>query len=309
MFLIEGDQGTVLYTGDFRLYRHQSDRHGAVLAKKRIRTLYMDMTFFDPSVPQLPEREQACRALIDFLAHSSDTSFYLKTSARVGYEYIFTSVYRHFGTRLHVHSEQYHLYDCLPQVQQALTTDAVDTQMHVCWPPCSQAKSSIKVGFNRTDLFSVLYLSIQITLSVLWFTMQQQPFHSPLVQISPSLYRLCYSLHSSYNEICAFVRQISPTRVHPIALPGQMTPSRFQELLTHLGVAPPIARDSIRDSAPQPIKQRHQFISQQSTPDQHESDELDFDGHGTQTKSEKQLYQRICHLQQPFTDLNTRPQQ
>ncbi|CAF1028967.1 unnamed protein product, partial [Adineta ricciae] len=123
MLLFEGLHGTVLYTGDFRLYSHQSNRHRVILSKKRIDSLYIDMTFFEPSIRQLPQREQACGKLIDFIQQYQDRPFYLKTSARVGYEYIYMSLYQHFATPIHVSIEQYHLYDCLPQVQQALTTD------------------------------------------------------------------------------------------------------------------------------------------------------------------------------------------
>lgn len=146
MLLFEGLHGTVLYTGDFRLYSHQSNRHRVILSKKRIDSLYIDMTFFEPSIRQLPQREQACQKLIDFIQQHQDRHFYLKTSARVGYEYIYMSLYQHFATSIHVSTEQYHLYDCLPQVQQALTTDGQCTRLHACWPRCSHTNSSIKVS-------------------------------------------------------------------------------------------------------------------------------------------------------------------
>lgn len=151
MLLFEGSHGTVLYTGDFRLYSHQSNRHRLILSKKRIDTLYIDMTFFEPSIRQLPEREKSCQQLIHFIEQHDDKSFYLKLSARVGYEYIYMSLYQHFRILIHVNSEQYHLYDCLPQVQQALTIDNTRTKLHACWPPCSHAKSSIKVVIRKKN--------------------------------------------------------------------------------------------------------------------------------------------------------------
>ena len=35
--------------------------------KNCIDTLYIDMTFFEPTIRQLPEREQACQKLIHFI--------------------------------------------------------------------------------------------------------------------------------------------------------------------------------------------------------------------------------------------------
>lgn len=148
MLLFEGSHGTVLYTGDFRLYSHQSNRHRLILSKKPIDKLYIDMTFFEPTIRKLPEREQACEKLIQFIDQHPINHFYLKTSARVGYEYIYIKLYQHTGQLIHVHPEQYQLYDCLPQVQQALTTNANITRIHACWPRCSETKASIKVKCN-----------------------------------------------------------------------------------------------------------------------------------------------------------------
>lgn len=151
MLLFEGSNGTVLYTGDFRFYSHQSNRHHIILSKKFIDTLYIDMTFFEPTIRQLPEREQACQKLIDFIQQYDQRYFYLKTSARVGYEYIYISLYQHFHTLIHVNEEQYQLYNCLPQVQKALTTNPNSTRLHACWPRCSETKPSIKVMIYQTN--------------------------------------------------------------------------------------------------------------------------------------------------------------
>lgn len=153
MLLFEGSHGTVLYTGDFRLYSHQSNRHRLILSKKPIDTLYIDMTFFEPTIRKLPEREQACEKLIQFIEQHQFNHFYLKTSARVGYEYIYTKLYQHTGQLIHVHPEQYQLYNCLPQVQQALTTNANATRIHACWPRCTETKSSIKVNTVTNEAF------------------------------------------------------------------------------------------------------------------------------------------------------------
>ncbi|UJR27594.1 hypothetical protein I4U23_008875 [Adineta vaga] len=281
MLFFEGSYGTVLYTGDFRLYSHQSNRHRIILSKKRIDTLYIDMTFFEPSIRQLPEREHACQKLIHFIQQYNDRCFYLKTSARVGYEYIYISLYQHFGIPIHVNSEQYHLYNCLPQVQQALTIDGQRTRLHACWPRCSHTN-----------------LSVKIVLSVLWFTLQQQQqFQSPLVQITTDYYRLCYSLHSSYNEICTFIKQISPTRVYPIALPNQVTPDRFQELLKQLGISQTPIKPFAPNTTEQQIKRRYRTMENSNINDEDNNDELDFDCY----KNEKQLFKRINNLQQSIT--------
>ena len=103
------------------------------------------MTFFEPTIRQLPERHYACEKLIEFISSNPYHSFYLKTSARVGYEYIYMKLHEHFRSFIHVNPEQYQLYNCLPKVQQVLTTNSNATRIHACWPRCSETRFSIKV--------------------------------------------------------------------------------------------------------------------------------------------------------------------
>ncbi len=118
---------------------------------------------------------------------------------------------------------------------------------------------------------------------------------SPLVRIRNDYYRLCYSLHSSYNEICTFVKQISPHRVHPIALPDQITPQRFIELLGQLGINQSPSICFAPSNTQQQIKRRYQIIE---TNDNNQDDELDFNCHENRENNEKQLFKRITNLQQ-----------
>ena len=95
------------------------------------------------------------------------------------------------------------------------------------------------------------------------------------MQINDHYYRLCYSLHSSYSEICTFVRQIAPKRVYPIALPTRVTPQYCDELLIQLGISQSssVGASASSSSAPQ-IKRRYEPIESKSG-----ESELEFDCH------------------------------
>ncbi|XP_071187691.1 protein artemis isoform X2 [Salvelinus alpinus] len=59
MFLVEGAQGTVLYTGDFRLAKGDSSRIELLHSGSRvkdIKSVYLDSTFYDPRFYQIPSR-------------------------------------------------------------------------------------------------------------------------------------------------------------------------------------------------------------------------------------------------------------
>ena len=114
---------------------------------KAIKELYVDMTFFTPDVASIPTREESVRELLKFLDAFLNTSehrararatghfhrfVYMKTSARIGYEYVYQEVYRAFGWRVHVNELIYKIYDQLPLIQDALTRDPHETPVHAC---------------------------------------------------------------------------------------------------------------------------------------------------------------------------------
>ena len=119
-----------------------------------------------------------------------------------------------------------------------------------------------------------------------------------MIRISPDYYRLCYSLHSSYNEICTFVKQISPTRVYPIALPDRITPKDFAELIQQFGINQNFQNNFAPNNIPQQIKRRYQINENEN---ENFDDELDFT---CQNNNEKQLLKRICNLQRSSTKYN-----
>lgn len=66
--------------------------------------------------------------------------------------------------------------------------------------------------------------------------MKKHVFHSPLVQTATNSYRLCYSLHSSYDEINEFIGRLNAKHIEPIASPinmnNQCLPSVYVDLLS-----------------------------------------------------------------------------
>lgn len=89
-----------------------------------------------------------------------------------------------------------------------------------------------------------------------------------------------------------FIKQITPTRVHPIALPDRITPERFNELLKPLGIDQCPKKYFGPSNAKQQIKRRYETIDNTNSND----DELDFDCHENRENNEQQLYKRISNL-------------
>ncbi|CAF0980439.1 unnamed protein product [Brachionus calyciflorus] len=288
MVFIEGSRGNVLFTGDFRLPANTVSCLSVFKGtfdnadKKQLKSvdnLYIDMTFFKNKVPYIPSREESSKALIDFLKSFLNfdikTDFtklvYLKTSARIGYEYIYQEINRVTGYKIHVNDLIYKLYEKLPQIQNILTSDPYETPIHCCIyenrkrdlaktdlmtsglnskaEKASYENLSKKVDSSKPIIPCVLDYddeksfkkplkvnAVKVILSAMWFTdnpginkimveyrPNQKELESPAYKPYKSIYRLCFSFHSSLEEIIDFVNTLKPKKMYCIALPESTT--------------------------------------------------------------------------------------
>lgn len=72
----------------------------------------------------------------------------MKTSARIGYEYVYQEIHRQTGYKIHVNELIYKIYDQLPAIQSSLTLDPFETPIHAC------IYENKKRDQSKTDLMS-----------------------------------------------------------------------------------------------------------------------------------------------------------
>uniref|UniRef100_A0A8C9WEN2 DNA cross-link repair 1C, PSO2 homolog (S. cerevisiae) n=1 Tax=Scleropages formosus TaxID=113540 RepID=A0A8C9WEN2_SCLFO len=139
MFLIEGDQGTVLYTGDFRLAEGEAARMEFLHAGNRVKdvqSVYLDTTFFDPRYFAIPSREkclEGIRELVkDWITLSPYHVVWFNCKAAYGYEYLFTNLCEEFGCQVHINSVK--MFEMMPDILSHVTTSR-ETQIHACRHP------------------------------------------------------------------------------------------------------------------------------------------------------------------------------
>jgi DNA cross-link repair 1C protein len=300
MAFVEGHRGNMLFTGDFRLpincaprlkFLNKYTTSSACATNKnyddqikQIDYLYIDATFFKKNVKVLPSREESCTELINFLQDflrkegaarrdflAEKKFVYLKTSARIGYEYIYQEIYARLTYKTHVNYTIYQLYDKLPQIQRCLTLDPYETPIHSCIYELKKRdlkrgiliKKSVDVDNKITkpgprlpctcsdfDHRTTDIVAIKIILSTMWFVdtnyfekllvnyvPKPTESDSPLYKPYKLIYRLLYSFHSSFNEIVDFVNHLKPVNIKVIALPESVKESDIHEFFYGLPVA------------------------------------------------------------------------
>ncbi|XP_056655437.1 protein artemis isoform X4 [Monodelphis domestica] len=139
MFLFQGNNGTVLYTGDFRLAKGEAARMEFLHSGSRVKdiqSVYLDTTFFDPKFYQIPSRVECLKGILELVRNWITLSPYhvvwLNCKAAYGYEYLFTNLSEEFGTQVHVNKLD--MFKNMPDILHHITTDR-NTQIHACRHP------------------------------------------------------------------------------------------------------------------------------------------------------------------------------
>ncbi|XP_053428468.1 protein artemis isoform X2 [Nycticebus coucang] len=238
MFLFQGNNGTVLYTGDFRLGKGEAARMELLHSGGRVKdiqSVYLDTTFCDPRFYQIPSRGECLSGILElvrsWITRSPYHVVWLNCKAAYGYEYLFTNLSEEFGVQVHV--DKLDMFRNMPDILHHLTTDR-NTQIHACRHPKAEEYfqwNRLPCGIiskNRIPLHT-----ISIKPSTMWFGERTRKT-DVIVRTGESSYRACFSFHSSYSEIKDFLSYICPVNVYPNVIPVGTTMDKVIEILKPL---------------------------------------------------------------------------
>lgn len=224
MFLVEGERGNVLYTGDIRVeygpgnaYQQYLEQHPALLAylcgQKHMDRIFLDTSLATPLVPRICDQKVSAQSLlleIDRLPRDAIVWFRTWT---FGYENIWTAVARRYKTKIHVSRYIYEAFLALKGTEyrgiiDILTTDAETTRFHACdsWNKCPKAYS------DNCVRCAPIVEGIDV----------KPPPHKDYPDISQearrvSKYTIVFSFarHSTLKELRWLVKLLSPTDIYP----------------------------------------------------------------------------------------------
>ncbi|MBN3285398.1 DCR1C protein, partial [Polyodon spathula] len=238
MFLFEGNNGTVLYTGDFRMAKGEAARMELLHSGDRvkdIKSVYLDTTFFDPRFYQIPSREECLNGIRELVRSWITLSPYhvvwLNCKAAYGYEYLFTNLSDEFGLQVHV--KNLDMFKKMPEILYHVTTDRT-TQIHACRHPKDDEffrGNRLPCGMFAKDGTPLRVISIKP--STMWFG-ERRKKTNVIVRQGASSYRACFSFHSSYTEIKDFLTHICPVEIYPSVIPIGRTIEDVKEMQVYL---------------------------------------------------------------------------
>ncbi|XP_015283532.1 PREDICTED: protein artemis [Gekko japonicus] len=235
MFLFQGGNGTVLYTGDFRLAKGEAARMELLHSGNRVKdiqSVYLDTTFCDPKFYQIPSREECMKGILELVRSWITLSLYhvvwLNCKAAYGYEYLFTNLSEELGVRVHVN--RLDMFKNMPEIISHVTSDR-HTQIHACRHPRDDELfrgNRLPCGMISRDGRRLHIISIKP--STMWFGERTRKTNV-IARTGESSYRACFSFHSSYSEIQDFLNYIRPVNVYPNVIPVGTTEDKVIEIL------------------------------------------------------------------------------
>lgn len=230
MILIQQDSNcTVLYTGDFRVHVGDTVKLRSLFTdgvlRSKIRSVYADTTFCVPEALYIPSRENCKTIVIDTISNwlgrensNSRQIVHIFSRSFYGYEYLMMALAQHFKCKVHVSSVQYQRYRFVPDITNHLTNDASSTQIHFCQSNKLRGKFDKTLPCGNELNFSPNLL--QIIPSVMYFTKSTVTPKEMVMCESERVVRVCYSSHSSYEEIVDFLAAIKPEFIYANVRPN-----------------------------------------------------------------------------------------
>eukprot|EP00079_Xenopus_tropicalis_P023238 XP_012815478.1 PREDICTED: protein artemis isoform X2 [Xenopus tropicalis] len=238
MFLFQGNSGTVLYTGDFRLAKGEVARMELLHSGNRVKdieSVYLDTTFCDPKYYQIPSREECLSGILELVRSWITLSpfhvVWLNCKAAYGYEYLFTNLSEEFGAKVHVNKLD--MFKNMPEILSHITTDR-RTQIHACRHPVNEEftrANRMPCGMFSDDGIPLHVISIKP--STIWFG-ERTRRTNVIVRTGESSYRACFSFHSSYSEIKDFLGYIKPMNVYANVIPMGKSIEHVEKILKPL---------------------------------------------------------------------------
>ncbi|XP_013909828.1 PREDICTED: protein artemis [Thamnophis sirtalis] len=235
MFLFQGGNGTVLYTGDFRLARGEVARMELLHSGSRVKdiqSVYLDTTFFDRKYYQIPSREECMKGLMElvrsWVAQSPYHVVWLNCKAAYGYEYLFTNLSEELGIKVHVNKLD--MFKNMPEILYHVTTNR-RTQIHACRHPRDYEMfrgNRLPCGMTSQNGQELRVISVKP--STMWFGERTRK-SNVVMRAGTSSYRACFSFHSSYSEIEDFLKYICPVNIYPNVIPLGSTKDKVEEKL------------------------------------------------------------------------------
>lgn len=186
-------------------------------------SLYVDSTFLSRNYAQFPMQKESIACIITliekwFAAHDKNIVIF-RPPASVGYEHLLVEISRHFQQKIHLSGLVYKDYLHIPEYDVHFDNDAYSCgRIHLCGNGEAMNKWFSKKSVCSPDVKEEHVCIIRPT-AMRWhnFTKNSQCYvaHEEIKNV----YFVCYSNHSSFNEIKDLIDYLKPKTIKLNVIP------------------------------------------------------------------------------------------
>ncbi|KAJ3146586.1 hypothetical protein HDU86_008466 [Geranomyces michiganensis] len=239
MFLIEGENGNVLYTGDMRaeawFVRGVADYVDQGIIPDDLATVYLDTTFCHEDYASFPTRAESIEHIIRII-RQYDAGMTFKFGYNIlGIEPLWERIASVFNAKIFLHPGKFALYSNLPNPPPYITNDPTCTRFH--------ASGAGPFPDERTVVIRPSTMRWRDTLQDAGRGLLADGDADaalPVVESQERVWNVLYSIHSSLGELQDLVMVLQPLAVFPCVLGKERFESRrIGELFTPYLRRPP----------------------------------------------------------------------
>ncbi|XP_055315126.1 protein artemis-like isoform X1 [Sitodiplosis mosellana] len=228
MFLFEQGNKRILYTGDFRLYRE--DIEGIIALKKfheniNLDCLYLDSTFLSLDYAYFPKQRESINTIIEltekWLEANPKNIVYIRPPANYGYEFLLVQLSQYFKVKIHVTNATFKDYVYIPDIDTYISNNPYHCgRIHLC-PSGNANQWKLRKSLCLPKLDERHICIIRPT-AMKWRKLAANDIHYESHAEVPNSYSVCYSNHSSHDEIKFLIQYLRPKIVKLNVVPNNV---------------------------------------------------------------------------------------
>lgn len=223
MFYFETDQDNVLYTGDFR-WKASDLKQLKILQriKEDLHAIYLDSTFLLPEFNAFPGQHESVAVVEkltkEWLSASKVNRVFLEIPARFGSEFLLLQLYKKLKLEMHLlNVDQCCLLPFIPEMRQFIAPQLNDSV-------------KIVVGMRNSELNPRFQWRTIKPSAMYWTNWTKGDAIVKGDERRKDMFRICYSSHSSREEIFGLLKLLQPQRINLNVQPDGMKDRRWDEV-------------------------------------------------------------------------------
>lgn len=212
MFLLEQDNKTILYTGDFRL-NLKVVKNIKCLQNLKLDKIFLDSTFFKKEYFEFPTQFESelriCELIKEWTDRGKNYLIKLILPARYGSEFLFIQIRKKLNKRINVSKEALAQYKFIPEMDNCVTDVLDGCQIFIA--------NHENMNFINQKKYLVKCLKPTAMYWRQWSLEKEISEDDRIRGI-----RVCYSSHSSYSEIRDILLYLKPSQIYLNVFPTEL---------------------------------------------------------------------------------------